>query len=355
MVHIGRPHTSLPYTGGGSPIALDPDLVDIGELEAMPSTILGVNENNEWTLNPINAGWWALLNSDNAEFIAGALGMVYAGDLMQAIDGLKMFVKKLTLSDGLDMSSTKITAMAPGTAATDAVNKSQLDGKQNASAKLSAMMTLVDAMSGSTQRIPSYIASSDTWAAISTTSTGRAIMAMADYAAFRIAAGLQIGVDVQAYNARLAAFGSATIGSTGNRMLFTSDGGTTWNEFITSILGRNIMGQSDAAAVNNLLPTALNPQTGTNRGPGLTDAQKLITMNNANPNTITIPATATVAFPEGTVLGGMQIGTGQTSFVAASGVTMRAPLGAKIARQYGTAAAVKIGTDEWVVYGDVTT
>jgi hypothetical protein len=50
-----------------------------------------------------------------------------------------------------------------------------------------------------------------------------------------------------------------------------------------------------------------------------------------------------------------QIGTGQTTIAVASGVTLRAPSGTKIATQYGAATLRKRDTDEWVLSGLVTT
>ncbi|PLS80894.1 hypothetical protein CYG49_03990 [Candidatus Saccharibacteria bacterium] len=69
---------------------------------------------------------------------------------------------------------------------------------------------------------------------------------------------------------------------------------------------------------------------------------------------VTVPANATTAFPVGTLIEIYQAGTGQVSFAAATGVTLRSPGGRlKVAEQYSTAMLRKRATDEWVVAGDL--
>jgi len=51
----------------------------------------------------------------------------------------------------------------------------------------------------------------------------------------------------------------------------------------------------------------------------------------------------------------LQLGTGQISFVAGSGVTLRAALSAdKSAYQYAAVSLISIGTDEYLLTGEVT-
>lgn len=87
----------------------------------------------------------------------------------------------------------------------------------------------------------------------------------------------------------------------------------------------------------------------------LTDMGKSVDSTKATAMTITVPDNATVAFPTGTQIPLTQLGAGQLSIAAAGGVTLRAPLGLKIARQYGRGLLEKIGTNEWVLSGDLTT
>jgi hypothetical protein len=63
---------------------------------------------------------------------------------------------------------------------------------------------------------------------------------------------------------------------------------------------------------------------------------------------------SSVAFPIGTQILVYQSGAGQTTLVATSGVTIRSQgTKLKIQGQYGIAGLLKIGTDEWVAYGNL--
>jgi hypothetical protein len=98
----------------------------------------------------------------------------------------------------------------------------------------------------------------------------------------------------------------------------------------------------------------LNAQVGTTYTLVLADAnQKLVTLDNAGAITLTVPTNASVAFPIGTVISLLAKGAGQVTVAAAGGVTLRATPGAKLRTQYSMASLVKIGTDEWVLSGDI--
>ena len=99
-----------------------------------------------------------------------------------------------------------------------------------------------------------------------------------------------------------------------------------------------------------------NNQSGTTYTLVLTDDGKIIEMNNASANTLTVPPNSTVAFPINTQIIIWQYGAGQTTVSPGAGVTIRSAGGAtKIAAQYGMATLVKRGTDEWVLAGNITT
>lgn len=86
------------------------------------------------------------------------------------------------------------------------------------------------------------------------------------------------------------------------------------------------------------------------------DAGRVVEMNVAGANNLTVPPNSSVAFPTGTVIEAFQYGAGQTTIVAGAGVTLRSPGGKlKIAAQYGAASLRKLGTDEWAVEGNITT
>jgi hypothetical protein len=88
----------------------------------------------------------------------------------------------------------------------------------------------------------------------------------------------------------------------------------------------------------------------------LTDATKLVEMNVASANDLTVPLNSSVAFPTGTQILISQYGAGQTTIVATGGVTIRSAGGAlKLRAQYSQASLIKIATDEWYAGGDLTT
>jgi hypothetical protein len=86
----------------------------------------------------------------------------------------------------------------------------------------------------------------------------------------------------------------------------------------------------------------------------LTDADKLVEMNVGSANNLTIPLNSSVAFATGTQILLSQYGAGQTTIVATSGVTVRSNGGKlKLNVQYSGATLIKIGTDEWYLFGDI--
>jgi len=84
------------------------------------------------------------------------------------------------------------------------------------------------------------------------------------------------------------------------------------------------------------------------------DADKLVEINNASANNLTIPLNSSVAFATGTQILLAQYGAGQTTIVATSGVTIRSN-GAKLKlnAQYSGATLIKIDTNEWYLFGDI--
>lgn len=100
---------------------------------------------------------------------------------------------------------------------------------------------------------------------------------------------------------------------------------------------------------------AINAQVGTTYVPLLTDANVLITMNNASSNTVTIPANSTVAYPVGTSLYFMQLGAGTTT-IAITDDTLSGPIVAPFTTReaYVPVTALKIGTTSWVITGNLT-
>jgi hypothetical protein len=86
----------------------------------------------------------------------------------------------------------------------------------------------------------------------------------------------------------------------------------------------------------------------------LGDADKLVEVNNASANNLTVPLNSSVAFATGTQILLAQYGAGQTTIVATSGVTIRSN-GAKLKlnAQYSGATLIKIDTNDWYLFGDI--
>jgi hypothetical protein len=126
----------------------------------------------------------------------------------------------------------------------------------------------------------------------------------------------------------------------------------------------NVDNTSDAnKPVSTATQTALDAKTNklitTNRQTAsytlvLSDADKLVEMNVGSANNLTVPLNSSVAFSTGTQILLAQYGAGQTTVVATSGVTIRSN-GAKLKlnAQYSGATLVKIGENEWYLFGDI--
>ena len=87
----------------------------------------------------------------------------------------------------------------------------------------------------------------------------------------------------------------------------------------------------------------------------LADGGKMVEMDNAAANNLTVPLNSAVAFPIGTQILISQYGAGQTMIVATGGVTIRSKGGnLKLSSQYSAATLVKVAADEWYLFGDLT-
>jgi len=90
-----------------------------------------------------------------------------------------------------------------------------------------------------------YTTAADTWAETSVTSAGRAILDDTNSAAQRVTLGLQIGSDVQAYDATLTSLTS--LGTAADKMLYTT-AIDTWAETSVTSAGRAILDDANSAA-----------------------------------------------------------------------------------------------------------
>jgi hypothetical protein len=88
----------------------------------------------------------------------------------------------------------------------------------------------------------------------------------------------------------------------------------------------------------------------------LSDANKVVELNFASGNNLIVPTNASVGFPSGTIITLAQYGAGQVTIIGDTGVTLRSSGGKnKTAAQYSVATLYKRDTNEWYLYGDLTT
>lgn len=105
--------------------------------------------------------------------------------------------------------------------------------------------------------------------------------------------------------------------------------------------------------VNDIAFGVFNAQTGTSYTLVLTDVAKVVSLTNGSAITLTIPTNATTAFPLGTQILLYQGGAGQVT-IGGAGVTIRSQGSKlKISGQYAIAGLLKVGTDEWVAFGNL--
>lgn len=124
-------------------------------------------------------------------------------------------------------------------------------------------------------------------------------------------------------------------------------------------IAENAVSQSKIAdrAVGSaeLKEISLNPQV-VSYTPVLSDAQKLVTMNNSSALNFNIPTDASVAFQIGDQINILQLGLGQVTIAAVTpGTTSVVSQGGKLKTngQYAIATAIKVAANTWVVVGNL--
>ena len=99
--------------------------------------------------------------------------------------------------------------------------------------------------------------------------------------------------------------------------------------------------------------SALNAQSGTTYTTVLTDASKLVTLNNGSAITVTIPVNSGVQYPVGTKIDIAQLGAGQVTVAGAGGVNVYSTPTLKLRAQYSGATCIQTSTDNWLLVGDL--
>lgn len=156
----------------------------------------------------------------------------------------------------------------------------------------------------------------------------------------------KMGDGTTAWNSLAYAYTAGAAGATGP----TGPIGATGPTGVTGAVGAT--GATGAGGVE-----AVNAQVGTTYTFVLTDRDDLVTASNGSAQTYTIPLNSSVAFPTGSLVNLIQIGTGQVTVQGAGGVTLNST-GATSAQpktraQYSVLTLIKAGTDTWYATGDV--
>lgn len=116
-----------------------------------------------------------------------------------------------------------------------------------------------------------------------------------------------------------------------------------------------VLSQASPAALSaGYLGVPINAQNG-NYQTALTDTGKAILANSASANTKTIPANATVAYPVGTILTFINIGSAAVTIAPAAGVTLNlagtGATGNRTLAQWGVATALQVAANQWLISG----
>lgn len=98
---------------------------------------------------------------------------------------------------------------------------------------------------------------------------------------------------------------------------------------------------------------SINIQTGTTYTTVLTDASKLVTLNNGSAITLTIPPNSSVAYPIGTKIDLLQIGAGQVTVAGGAGVTVHSTPTLKLRAQYSGGTCIQYAANTWIFAGDL--
>ncbi len=172
---------------------------------------------------------------------------------------------------------------------------------------------------------------------------GSSLVAAADFAAMRSLLAIAQSDIAGLTSAASPQFAALNIGHTSDTTLGRTAAG------ILNIEGRDLA----------LQEPGVNAQTGTSYTLVLSDKGRVVTMDNGSANTLILPANSTAAFPVGTIINIVQVGSGVTSIAAPTGVTINGistGTGAIVSRWQGV-SLLKIATDAWVAsgaLGDVT-
>lgn len=186
---------------------------------------------------------------------------------------------------------------------------------------------------------------------------GQSLVTAANYAAMVNLLGLVIGTNVEAWSAILDAI--AQSGPAANELMYFTGGSTVALLAFPAFMQTFVQSASAAAARTTLVTETLGQVAGINTQTAsytlvLADEGKVIEMNVAGANTLTVPPNASVAFPVNTWINFSQVGAGQTTLTPGAGVTLNARIGLKTAGQWALGTMYQRATNVWVCGGDLS-
>ena len=122
---------------------------------------------------------------------------------------------------------------------------------------------------------------------------------------------------------------------------------------INAVITQSNANDSRLDGIDLAIAPIANAQTGTTYTFVLTDANKIVTLNSADPIAVTVPPNSSVAFPVGTILDFVQLGAGAVTIGPGSGVTLSVYDSDSImGGQYAVGSAWQYSADTWLLYGN---
>lgn len=210
--------------------------------------------------------------------------------------------------------------------------------------------------SPSTDTFP-YISAPNTYSFATVTSFARNILDDTSSSSARSTLGLAIGTDVQAYSSTLAAVSAGTYTGSASITTLGTIGTGVWQGTAVAVAngGTGATSASQARANLSAAPSYVGiTQKTSSFTLALADESNLMQVSSASSVVVTVPPNSSVAFAIGTQIVVARYGTGSVTFSPGSGVTIRsANSGLEIADQYGMAVVIKIGTNEWLLGGNI--
>tara|TARA_S200002703_G_scaffold6312_1_gene6988 strand:- start:982 stop:2232 length:1251 start_codon:yes stop_codon:yes gene_type:complete len=284
-------------------------------------------------------------------------------DLQSALDAKEDTITgAATTITGTDLTASRaLTSSATGKVEVSAVTSTELGYLDGVT---SAIQTQIDGKEATVTGAATTITSSDLTAsrAVTSSATGKIEVSSVTSTELGYVSGVTSAIQTQIDGKQATITGAATTiddaDLTASRALVSDGSGKVAVSDVTSTELGYLDGVTSAVQTQVDAKTpkliSLNTQTGTTYTLVLGDADKLVEMNNAAANTLTVPPNSSVAFSTGTQIIVVQKGAGTTTIAAGSGVTLLSKDSALgIGGQYGAATCIKIATDTWYVIGDL--